>query len=207
MVTFENLQKDLGDFWVRVIFENCQKYSCQLWNLRKSLPNGQSLAIFGVGSWLTKINERYPLSKPVRIQWFFLYHDYVIRLVMIVQKQFTVIALCHVHYTGMDLLILFLVQELQKMFNDSDSFFYSPTGDLTNTLQRQFSGKYNTADPLWTRVRNWILYTIYVLYSYMHKIQSTVAYLQVVKHVCTVVQSCTCTIHSRLQHWWPIFRL
>ena len=45
------------------------------------------------------------------------------------------------------------VQELLKMFNDSDSFFYSPTGDLTNTLQRQFSGKYNTADPLWNRVR------------------------------------------------------
>ena len=40
------------------------------------------------------------------------------------------------------------------MFNDSDSFFYSPTGDLTNTLQRQFSGKYDTADPLWKRVRN-----------------------------------------------------
>ena len=40
------------------------------------------------------------------------------------------------------------------MFNDSDSFFYSPTGDLTNTLQRQFSGKYDAADPLWKRVRN-----------------------------------------------------
>lgn len=39
------------------------------------------------------------------------------------------------------------------MFNDSDSFFYSPTGDLTNTLQRQFSGKYNAEDPLWKRVR------------------------------------------------------
>ncbi|KAL9982827.1 hypothetical protein ACROYT_G004936 [Oculina patagonica] len=37
------------------------------------------------------------------------------------------------------------------MFNDSDSFFYSPTGDLTNTLQRQFSGKYDTAEPLWNR--------------------------------------------------------
>ena len=40
------------------------------------------------------------------------------------------------------------------MFNDSDSFFYSPTGDLTNTLQRQFSGKYNAADPVWKRVSN-----------------------------------------------------
>lgn len=43
------------------------------------------------------------------------------------------------------------VEELMKMFNDSDSFFYSPTGDLTNTLQRQFSGKYNVEDPLWKR--------------------------------------------------------
>ena len=41
------------------------------------------------------------------------------------------------------------------MFNDSDSFFYSPTGDLTNTLQRQFSGKYDTNDPLWKRVRDY----------------------------------------------------
>ena len=47
-----------------------------------------------------------------------------------------------------------VIQELQKMFNDSDSFFYSPTGDLTNTLQRQFSGKYNAADPVWKRVSN-----------------------------------------------------
>ena len=45
------------------------------------------------------------------------------------------------------------MKELLKMFNDSDSFFYSPTGDLTNTLQRQFSGKYNAEDPLWKRVR------------------------------------------------------
>lgn len=43
------------------------------------------------------------------------------------------------------------VEELQKMFNDSDSFYYSPTGDLTNTLQRQFSGKYSAADPVWKR--------------------------------------------------------
>ena len=45
------------------------------------------------------------------------------------------------------------MQELLKMFNDSDSFFYSPTGDLTNTLQRQFSGKYDQNEPLWKRVR------------------------------------------------------
>ena len=46
------------------------------------------------------------------------------------------------------------------MFNESDSFYYSPTGDLTNTLQRQFSGKYNTADPVWKRVSDLQLYCI-----------------------------------------------
>ena len=39
------------------------------------------------------------------------------------------------------------------MFNDSDSFYYSPTGDLTNSLQRQCSGKYNHDEQLWMRVR------------------------------------------------------
>ena len=28
-----------------------------------------------------------------------------------------------------------------KMFNDSDSFYYSPTGDLTNSVQRQHEKK------------------------------------------------------------------
>ena len=58
---------------------------------------------------------------------------------------------CHMSIKWNNFLV---VQELQKMFNDSDSFFYSPTGDLTNTLQRQFSGKYNAADPVWKRVSN-----------------------------------------------------
>ena len=59
-------------------------------------------------------------------------------------------------WVGLNLLYLLLLsamQELLKMFNDSDSFFYSPTGDLTNTLQRQFSGKYDQNEPLWRRVR------------------------------------------------------
>ena len=43
-------------------------------------------------------------------------------------------------------------QELLKMFNDSESFYYSPTGDLTNSLQRQFSGKHSPMDPLWKKV-------------------------------------------------------
>ena len=56
------------------------------------------------------------------------------------------------------------------MFNDSDSFFYSPTGDLTNTLQRQFSGKYNTADPLWKRVRNVSICHAAKLQSFVHQL-------------------------------------
>ena len=32
-----------------------------------------------------------------------------------------------------------LSDELMKMFSESDSFYYSPTGDLTNSIQRKFS--------------------------------------------------------------------
>ncbi|KAB5581639.1 hypothetical protein PHYPO_G00178080 [Pangasianodon hypophthalmus] len=44
-----------------------------------------------------------------------------------------------------------LLDELYKIFMDSDSFYYSPTYDLTNTVQRQ--GASDKSDlPLWKRV-------------------------------------------------------
>ncbi|KAI1894376.1 hypothetical protein AGOR_G00115180 [Albula goreensis] len=44
-----------------------------------------------------------------------------------------------------------LLDELLKIFMDSDSFYYSPTYDLTNTIQRQGASQ-NTNLPLWQRV-------------------------------------------------------
>ncbi|KAJ8418269.1 hypothetical protein AAFF_G00139780 [Aldrovandia affinis] len=44
-----------------------------------------------------------------------------------------------------------LLDELLKIFMDSDSFYYSMTYDLTNTVQRQGDAK-NTNLPLWQRV-------------------------------------------------------
>ncbi|XP_029188502.2 phosphatidylinositide phosphatase SAC2-like [Acropora millepora] len=55
------------------------------------------------------------------------------------------------------------VEELLKMFNDSDSFFYSPTGDLTNTLQRQFSGKYDQNEPLWRRCDKRFFWNVFMV--------------------------------------------
>ncbi|XP_070539882.1 phosphatidylinositide phosphatase SAC2-like isoform X2 [Ptychodera flava] len=34
-----------------------------------------------------------------------------------------------------------VLEELHKMFSDHDSFYYSPTGDLTNSIQRQYHNK------------------------------------------------------------------
>ncbi|CAN7999325.1 unnamed protein product [Ixodes pacificus] len=46
-----------------------------------------------------------------------------------------------------------LLDELAKMFNDTNSFYLSPTGDLTNTLQRQYEQDPQLAKaPLWRRV-------------------------------------------------------
>jgi len=38
------------------------------------------------------------------------------------------------------------------MYNDSDSFYYSDTYDLTTSVQRQHSKEYNKSLPLWRRV-------------------------------------------------------
>lgn len=45
-----------------------------------------------------------------------------------------------------------VVDEFCKLFNDSDSFYFSFSGDLTNTLQRQMKPDYPADLPLWKRV-------------------------------------------------------
>ncbi|XP_023931894.1 phosphatidylinositide phosphatase SAC2-like [Lingula anatina] len=44
-----------------------------------------------------------------------------------------------------------VTEEILKMFNETDSFYYSSSTDLTSSLQRQHGSTYNTADPLWKR--------------------------------------------------------
>lgn len=49
-----------------------------------------------------------------------------------------------------------LLDELYKIFMDSDSFYYSLTYDLTNTVQRQ--GELGKSDqPLWKKVRSCVI--------------------------------------------------
>ena len=49
------------------------------------------------------------------------------------------------------------------MFNDSDSFYYSPTGDLTNSIQRQYSLKIEEVAPLWTIADDRFFWNKYML--------------------------------------------
>lgn len=45
-----------------------------------------------------------------------------------------------------------LFQELLKMFNESGSFYYSLTGDLSNTMQRLYDGSIDKHLPIWDQV-------------------------------------------------------
>lgn len=45
-----------------------------------------------------------------------------------------------------------LLEELLKMFMDSESFYYSLTYDLTNSVQRQSTGEKDSR-PLWQKVQ------------------------------------------------------
>lgn len=44
-----------------------------------------------------------------------------------------------------------VLDELSKMFNDSDSFYFSAEADLTSSLQRQSLPSYDRSLPLWRR--------------------------------------------------------
>lgn len=47
-----------------------------------------------------------------------------------------------------------VLDELSKMFNDSDSFYYSMDTDLTSSLQRQSDPEYDAGLPLWRRAED-----------------------------------------------------
>jgi len=45
-----------------------------------------------------------------------------------------------------------LTEELLKMFNESGSFYYSITGDLSNTMQRLYDGSIDKHLPIWDQI-------------------------------------------------------
>ncbi|XP_063433783.1 phosphatidylinositide phosphatase SAC2-like [Mytilus trossulus] len=45
-----------------------------------------------------------------------------------------------------------IMEELVKMFNESDSFYFSETFDLTNSIHKQYSSSYSPKTFLWERV-------------------------------------------------------
>ncbi|XP_047500088.1 phosphatidylinositide phosphatase SAC2-like isoform X3 [Penaeus chinensis] len=47
-----------------------------------------------------------------------------------------------------------VLDELSKMFNDSDSFYFSSEADLTSSLQRQSLSSYDKSLPLWRRAND-----------------------------------------------------
>lgn len=55
-----------------------------------------------------------------------------------------------------------LLEELLKMFMDSDSFFYSSTYDLTNSVQRQSTGEEDPR-PLWQKVDDRFFWNKYMI--------------------------------------------
>ena len=48
-------------------------------------------------------------------------------------------------------LIFYYFQEVIKMYNDSDAFYYSTTYDLTSSVQHQYSKSYGGNQPIWKR--------------------------------------------------------
>lgn len=47
-----------------------------------------------------------------------------------------------------------VLDELSKMFNDSDSFYFSSEADLTSSLQRQSLSSYDRSLPIWRRAND-----------------------------------------------------
>ncbi|CAG5125736.1 unnamed protein product, partial [Candidula unifasciata] len=60
-----------------------------------------------------------------------------------------------------------ILEELLKMYNDSDFFYYSDDFDLTNSLQRQNSATYDKTLPLWKRTDDRFFWNKHMLLELM----------------------------------------
>ncbi|BFY98337.1 hypothetical protein BsWGS_01378 [Bradybaena similaris] len=60
-----------------------------------------------------------------------------------------------------------ILEELLKMYNDSDFFYYSDNFDLTNSLQRQNSATYDKNLPLWKRTDSRFFWNQHMLLELM----------------------------------------
>ena len=69
-----------------------------------------------------------------------------------------------VNVFGNFVIFYFYFQELSRMFNDSDSFYYSPTGDLTNSVQVKSTRNPQEAHlPRWALADDRFFYNKYML--------------------------------------------
>lgn len=61
-----------------------------------------------------------------------------------------------------------ILEELNKIFTETDSFFFCQTGDITNSLQRQCiaeSQQCNQDKPLWQRVDDRFFWNKHMLHD------------------------------------------
>ncbi len=62
------------------------------------------------------------------------------------------------------------------MFNHSDSFYYAPNGDLTNSTQRQHEGKYDHNAPMWSQADDRFFWNKYMLQDLINSNVSGILY-------------------------------
>ncbi|XP_031570403.1 phosphatidylinositide phosphatase SAC2-like, partial [Actinia tenebrosa] len=82
-----------------------------------------------------------------------------------------------------------LLEETYKMFNDADSFIYSPTGDITNTLQKQHGDYYDSSLPLWKRADQRFFWNRYMIQDLINNEDPLCAHwiLPIIQGYCQIV--------------------
>ncbi|KAJ8317172.1 hypothetical protein KUTeg_005076 [Tegillarca granosa] len=72
-----------------------------------------------------------------------------------------------------------VLDELMKMYNDSDSFYYSNTYDLTSNIQRQHDPSYTKSIPLWKRANERFFWNSHMLKDLIDVEPNTEGYIQI----------------------------
>ncbi|XP_060589408.1 phosphatidylinositide phosphatase SAC2-like [Ruditapes philippinarum] len=84
-----------------------------------------------------------------------------------------------------------ILEELIKMYNESNTFYYCKTHDLTNTIQRQSSSSYDSTLQLWQRCDRRFFWNLHMVKELTDLTQQDNDTLELASHwILPVVQGC-----------------
>ncbi|KAL4231442.1 Phosphatidylinositide phosphatase SAC2 [Mactra antiquata] len=98
-----------------------------------------------------------------------------------------------------------ILEELIKMYNESDSFYYCKSHDLTNTIQRQYGSNYDNDLDLWQRCDKRFFWNLHMMQELMEiKTDLSSHWILPIMHGCIDIHHCCMDFNESTRDLSPV---